>query len=363
MKVEVYLLMRQGTQRRSFLLLFFFGMLLLSAACGESASPATSSPVRVNGFGTAANHVHSLYAFPSQALVLATHYGSYRSENAGASWKQVSGGSNQLMQGLMNYSLTVSSLDPQRLYLLTQPAVTPYSGTPGLYTSTDQGRTWKLISASAKLTPKTIFMAQAGNEHPEQVYIYLLEQGARGLKVSNDAGEHFSDTGMLPFGRLLGLLALSGAPGQLLAYGNDGMARSTDGGTHWQMIQGITGGIFSLTTAGPQGPLYASGDGGIFVSQDDGTTFTPVNPQATYSSLTASPVQPEVLYGKTGTAIYRSADGGHTWKALPRLKGNLGDLAADRVSAGRLYLSLSYPSAVYRFDQEKGTWTSLTPSA
>src|SRR5579875_2819723 len=70
-------------------------LLLLLSACSASgvASPAvTPTPVRVNGFGTAANHVHSLLALPNHVILLATHYGIYRSTNDGASWHQETGG-------------------------------------------------------------------------------------------------------------------------------------------------------------------------------------------------------------------------------------------------------------------------------
>src|SRR5947209_10657657 len=94
---------------------------LLLVACGNdtSGNQPTANPtvVQVNGFGTAANHVHSLVVLPPHVLVLATHYGLFRSQDDGTNWQVVAGGSNQPMEGLMTYSLTYSSLNPQRLYV------------------------------------------------------------------------------------------------------------------------------------------------------------------------------------------------------------------------------------------------------
>ena len=100
---------------------FIVGSLLLSlialfsAACGGDTSgtqpSANPTAVQVNGFGTAANHVHSLVVLPPNVLVLATHYGLFRSQDGGSSWQEVAGGSNQQMEGLMTYSLTYSSLN------------------------------------------------------------------------------------------------------------------------------------------------------------------------------------------------------------------------------------------------------------
>lgn len=341
---------------------------LLLVACSGNANSgqtATSTPteVSVNGFGIAANHVHSLLALPNHVLLLATHYGTYRSADSGQSWQRVSGGPGQLMQGLMDYALTISPLDPQRIYLLTLQSVTHHAGTLGLYTSTDTGQTWQLAIPTASLTQNTIFTAAAGNDTPDEVYIYQPDLGALGLKVSLDAGQHFTSTGTLPFGTLTGILPLAKVPGTLLIYGGSGIARSTDGGIHWQVIPGITGGIYDLATAGPQSPLYAAGDAGIYASNDAGKTFTLVNNQAAYGSLSVSPSQPQTLYGRTATSVYRSSDGGHTWATLPSLKGNLGDLAVDPDNAAVLYVSQSYPAGMYRFDTGSNTWTSLTPKA
>ncbi len=335
---------------------------LLLAACstgGSGGAAATPTVTRVNGFGGANNHGHSLLAFPDNVLVLATHYGLFRSGDNGSTWNLVAAGPNQSMAGLMTTSLVSSRLNPQRLYVLTQPAVPNAKGTLGLYTSPDQGHTWQL--ATATKTVGNIYFVAAGNDTAEEAYIYLPALGPLGLKVSLDAGQHFSSTGTLPFGSILGLLALPGAPGQLIAYGNNGMARSSDGGAHWQTIAGISGGVFGATTSGPHSPIYASGDAGIYASNDAGKTFTLVYTQSSFGSLIASPAQPRVLYGKTGQAIYRSTDGGHSWNKLPPIKGNLQDLAADPTSPTVLYLSLSYPMEVYRFSQNNGTWSSLTP--
>jgi len=342
---------------------------LLLVACGSNdttgiQSTAGPAAVRVNGFGVAANHVHSLLALPPHVLIMATHYGIFRSADDGASWQEVAGGTNQLMQGLMAYSLGYSSLDSQRLYVLTQPAVNQYAGTPGLYTSADQGRTWELSIATASLTSHTIFLAAPGNDTSGEVYIYLPDLGPLGLRVSVDAGKHFSSTGMLPFGRINGLLAIPGMMGHLLAYGSDGMAYSADGGIHWQSIKGITGGIFDVATAGPSTShlvIYASGDAGIFVSPDGGRTFTLVDSQDSFNSLSVSAAKSQILYGKSGTGVYRSINGGQMWSLLPHIKGNLAVLAVDPNNAMQVYLSLSYPTAIYRLDGKSKEWMSLTP--
>src|SRR5579863_9370830 len=241
------------------LISILLSFIILLAACSSNPSGGnqpTPSNAPVNGFGVAANHVHSLIALPNHILVLATHYGIFRSQDDGTTWQEVAAGPGQPMEGLMAYSLGISSLDPQRLYVLTMIATLPHKGILGLYTSADQGRTWQLTITTAALTPTSIYLVEPSNDTPTQVYIYLPIKGADGLLVSMDAGKHFSSVSTLPFGSILGLLAIPNAPGQLLAYGNDGMARSSDSGKHWQVFKNITGGIYDVTTAGPHSPIY-----------------------------------------------------------------------------------------------------------
>lgn len=343
--------------------------LLESAACSSwnDIGLGTTSPTvqpNVNGFGTASNHPHALLAFPNHVLVLATHYGTFRSGDGGQKWEQVGGGAGQSMDGLMSYSLTASSLHQQRLYVLTQLVQPNAKGTVGLYASNDQGRTWQLATAASNLAAnKTIYLAEAGNDSADQVYVYLPALGKAGLKVSMDGGKHFSDTGLFPFGDMTTLIVIPGAKGHLIAGSSSGMAQSSDSGKHWKIIQGVNSSIYSIVSAGLHQPIYADGDDGLSASQDGGQTFTRVNPQATYgSSLTVSPLQPQVLYGHTAQAVYQSTDGGKTWHTLPQVKGQLYNLVADPSQVQEVYLTMSYPTKVYHFSQTRQAWSSLTPN-
>ena len=342
---------------------------LLLVACGNTENGATAptypTQIPVNGFGVAANHVHTLLSLPNHVLLLATHYGTFRSEDSGKTWRQVSGAGNQLMQGVMNFSLVASPFTTQRLYLLTQPQLSGHAagvGILGLYTSGDQGRTWRLVSKQTDFTTALdgVTFATVGNTTPDEVYIYVRTQSTHGLKISRDNGKHFSDTGTLPFGNITDMIAPPGVAGELLIYGSDGMARSADGGLHWQVLQSITSSIFTMATAGPRSPIYASGDEGTYSSRDGGKTFTRINNEYR-PNIVVSPSQPQTLYTHDETNVYRSANGGKTWDVLPAVKGNHSSIAVDTENAAQIFLSLSYPVEVYGLDQNNTAWTSLTP--
>jgi photosystem II stability/assembly factor-like uncharacterized protein len=347
---------------------------LLLTACGiDNGGPnpvGTPTVQPVNGFGVATNHVHSLVVLPdaNHTLVLATHYGIFRSEDHGSTWQETAAGTNQIMHNLMAYSLSYNPLDPQRLYVLTQIAGLPYSNSPGLYTSGDGGKTWQQSIASSSITSIMIPFARAGNDNPSEVYIYISELGPLGLRVSMDNGQHFTQAGnQLPFGNLLGLLPMPNEPGHLIVFGSDGIATTADGGEHWQVVPDIQGSIFEMTTPGPNDPIYAEGDAGVYASQDGGKSFNLVYTQHSYASLTASPEQPQVVYGKLGLGVYRSPDGGKIWNELPVIQSSQqslsGDvLVADPTDANQVYLAISYPTAAYQFQSTGATWKSLTPA-
>ena len=314
---------------KKFHLLFLLCLALLLVACdsGNSgqATSATPTTVSVNGFGSAQNHVHSLVILPDahQTMVLATHYGIFRSLDHGASWQKTSGGPGQQMQGVMTYWLSYNALNPQRLYVLTfyQTGTVPRGSTLGMYTSGDGGATWQLATPDASVTNSTIDFAVAGNDNPSEVYIYLRELGPLGLRVSMDNGQHFSQAGgSLPFGTLLGLQPIPGQPGHLLAYGDQGIASTSDGGYHWQVLSNIQGSIFEITTPGPNQPLYAEGDSGIYASRDGGQSFTLVYTQHSYSSRAAAGHLWQI--GPTGLSQYR------WWTQLERFACYQGQFAS-----------------------------------
>jgi photosystem II stability/assembly factor-like uncharacterized protein len=354
---------RWKQNKLAILLLFCFCMSAIAACTGgaNSASSTTQQQVRVNGFGTAANHVHSLLAFPDHVLLLATHYGLFRSTDDGDKWTLTAAGPNQIMDGMMTFSMVNSPINEQRLYVLTQPSVNNPKGIQGLYTSGDQGKTWSLAVKTA--TIGNMYFVVAGNASADDVFVYISTLGSQGLQVSHDDGKHFASAGTLPFGNLLGMLAVPGQPGHLLIYGDNGVASSSDNGAHWKMVKDLNSAIYNVTTPGAHDPIYAAGDDGVFVSKDGGKSFTLVYSQIGYGALVASPQTPTVLYGKTAQKIYESTDGGKVWNNLPTIKGNIQALTPDPDNAERVYLALSYPTAVYSYEQGSEAWASLTPRA
>src|SRR5436853_2224310 len=75
---------------KSLILSVMFAALLLTGCDTLAGGDTQPQQVKVNFFGTAANHVHYyLIAFPNNVLVLPTHFGLFRSTDGGRHWALV----------------------------------------------------------------------------------------------------------------------------------------------------------------------------------------------------------------------------------------------------------------------------------
>ncbi len=342
----------------SWLLLGMLALLAL-AACGNAPSKAD--------FGDQKNHIHSMVAVPGHPgmLLVATHYGLFRTTDGGQNWTKVMGDVGQLAANLMDTNLTVSPVDPERVYV---EAITfsdlpkTNAGTQGIYTSDDGGATWQLASALTNLPAASVYYMVAGAGSDKQLYAYFQGLGAQGLFESEDAGAHWQQLGTLPDTESLGLVVDPAKAGHLFVYSEDaGLSVSDDNGAHWQPVAGIKDGISRALLVGSM--LYASGDDGTYVSQDGGAHFTLTLPNITFSYLVSSTAHPTTAFGLTGTQLYITTDGGQTWKplAIPPDRLIAPNLAVEPDSGQTVYLGNSYPVYVYSSSDNGQQWSQIAP--
>jgi len=248
-------------------------------------------------------------------------------------------------------SLAVDPRDPDRLYMAAGEYTGPYARGGALLRSTDRGATWARTELPVKI---------GGNEDgrntgerlmvdPAQGAVLFL--GAKdGLYRSADHGATWSRVEAFPKVHVT-LVAFdpvektkTGETAILYAgfatNRGGGLLVSTDGGVRWGLVDGQPKGLIphhlALDAKGVAYIAYGDAlgpngvtDGAVWKMDPDSgawTDITPVKPGAGdvfgYGGLSLDPAHPGVIVVSTldrwgkGDEVFRSTDGGKTWKGL-----------------------------------------------
>ncbi|HWE46133.1 MAG TPA: hypothetical protein VG407_08895 [Caulobacteraceae bacterium] len=229
----------------------------------------------------------------------------------------------------------------------------------GVWETTDAGVTWSNVSDGFLKTASVGAIAIAASD-PKVIYVGMGEATARANTLHR----------------------------------GDGVYKSVDGGKTWSHIGLDTVDEISRILIDPhdpnrvyvaaQGPLYAhSQDRGVFRSADGGATWKRVlftGDAVGPADLAMDPTNPRVLYAAMwdhlrtpweirafgeGSGLYKSADGGDTWaKTDAGLPSALGKLSvATTADPNRVYAlvatQVSEKSGLYRSDDAGKSWSLI----
>lgn len=142
------------------------------------------------------------------------------------------------------------------------------------------------------------------------------------------------------------------------AVGGTGIAKSTDDGANWTLVTGAPGsmGVTSLAIAGTY--LYAGTFDGVFRSSNGGATWKAMN-----TGLTNKAVSKIAAYGLNvfvltyGSGIFASADTGATWKAANN--GIENKLITGLAPVGSTMYITTSSYGMYKTTDGGATWTAL----
>ncbi|MEV4190021.1 RICIN domain-containing protein [Streptomyces toxytricini] len=275
--------------------------------------------------------------------------GAYRWDTAAEQWIPLTDWIGEKDWNLLGIdALATDPVDPARLYLATGTYTNNWAGNGAILRSKDRGRTFQRTDLPFKL---------GGNEDgrgagerlavdPAANGTLLLGTRKNGLWRSTDHGATWSQVPSFPVKDGAG----SGAGISFVTYGPAGsktvyvgvadrttsLYRSTDGGSTWQAVPGqptgqmpqhgvLSGdGSLYLTYTNALGPNGVTG-GSVWKHTPAGGTWRNVSPsQGDYgfSGLAVDPRKPSTVMVTTlgrwwpEDEIYRTTDGGTTWKAL-----------------------------------------------
>ncbi|MGH7120423.1 MAG: WD40/YVTN/BNR-like repeat-containing protein, partial [Acetobacteraceae bacterium] len=284
----------------------------------------------------------------------------------------------------------------------------------GVWKSDDYGRTWHPIFD--KEPSQSIGAIAVAPSDPNVVYVASGEGLARpdlsigdGIYKSTDAGKTWMHLGLRDGEQIPALAVDPHNPDRVFAavlghpYGPNaqrGIFRSTDGGETWQKtlyIDENTGGadveidpsnpkvVYATLWEERQGPWeydneYQGTKGGIFKSTDGGNTWRkltqglPANLVQAYVAI--APSEPSRLYATVGTTepggyesgrglgFYRSDDGGEHWYRAtsdprPSFRIGGGDLAVPKVDPTNADIIYTASIVTWRSKDGGKTWTAI----
>ena len=293
-------------KRRSDRLVFLLAVVVAVPAVGWAAlrfadRDGSSSALPADDPGVA--HVHGLGINPADgSLYVATHHGTFRigkdktAERVGASFQDTMG-------------FTVAG--PDRFLGSGHPDMQGFrQGQPsrlGLIESSDAGKTWRTLSLSGEADFHGLAAAHG------QVYGWDSGTGRFMTSADRRTWETRSTQPLAAFA------VDPKDPDHIVGAAPDGPVDSTDGGRTWTVEPGpllvvlswdVTAG---LVGAGTDGALHRSDDGGV---SWQASGRLPGEPQALLATGDAFYVAAADREGITG--IYRSTDGGRTWRLFYR---------------------------------------------
>ena len=230
----------------------------------------------------------------------------------------------------------------------------------GLWKTEDAGLNWRNIS-DGQFKSSSVGDIAVADSDPNVIYVGMGEHAVRGVMTT---------------------------------YG-DGVYKSTDAGKTWKNMglektRHISDVVVhphnpDLVYVAAQGPLHGPGsDRGIYKSSDGGTTWKKVlyvDENSGASSLSMDRTNPRILYAATwqhrrtpwkvesggpGSMVWKSTDAGETWKkideGLPKEMGKIG-VSVSPVNPSRVFAIVEAEKSkagLYRSDNGGESWTLLS---
>ena len=232
----------------------------------------------------------------------------------------------------------------------------------GVWKTTDAGQTWSNTSDRYFAVGSMGDIAVSESD-PSVVYAGTGSDGLRsnvsignGVYRSADAGSTWMHVGLEDVGNIGGVIVHPSDPNTALvaAIGNPfkpnadrGVFRTNDGGTHWKKV--------------------------LFVNDSTGVVdveFLPGNPNVVFASVWRAERKPwTIISGSSEGGIYKSTDGGTSWKkltgGLPNQLFGKSNIAVTAGAPNRVYALIEAKpgSGLYRSDDAGENWVRVSDFA
>jgi photosystem II stability/assembly factor-like uncharacterized protein len=272
-----------------------------------------------------------------EVVYAGTDQGLYRSEDGGGQWRLL----DTPMSRSMVWSIAINPVDPSVMFAGTG---TPSS--PGIYRSSDGAKSWKRLSIVIAENcpnvgiPRPTAIAIDPDDH-RHVWVGLEVDGVR---HSPDGGETWTEVnGQIPNKDVHNVLVVAGPPKVVFTVVNDDVWRSLDDGKTWQAAHArevfpwhYPRGIAvkpddSRTVFLTLGDSTPGRVGTVMRSKDAGATWQslglPTQPNSAVWTVSLSAAAPNTVFAASRYGyLYRSDDGGDSWRKLWREFGEVSSI-------------------------------------
>ncbi len=271
------------------------------------------------------------------AVYAGTDMGLYKSDDGGAGWRLL----DTPMNGSMVWSMALDPVDSNVLF-----AGTGTPSQPGIFRSADGGKSWDRLAVEIALDcpnvgiPRPTGIAVDPTDH-RQVWVGLEVDGVR---HSRDGGETWTKVnGQIPNQDVHNVLVVAGPPKAVFTVVNDDVWRSTDDGETWHPARArevfpwhYPRGI-AVKPNDPKTVFVTLGDstpgriGTVMRSKDAGATWQslglPVQPNSAMWTVSIPAAAPDTVFAASRYGyLYRSDDGGDSWRKLWRELGEVSSI-------------------------------------
>lgn len=310
----------------------------------------------------------------SSVLYVGVAGGLYKSADAGQTWTSLSDNVSALPDktsfGGSGALVTAIAVDPRT------PG-TMFAGTwgPGIFKSTDGGKTWSPVNVGFPSTittggfsglPVSTLVFDPTNS--SVVYAGFFDGG--GVYKTVDGGRNWTAQNSGLSTNALSVFSIAIDPGtpQTIYVGTlgPGAYKSTTGGQSWTALQPLgQSGYSAFVALDPKTSttVYVVGAFGLSKSTNGGQNFSILPPPGEFGtnfySLAIDPANTTILYAGTYSAgIFKSADGGQTWTTINSGLGS-SNVNAIAVSSSRAVYAGSYGGGVYKSTDTGQSWNFL----
>ena len=278
--------------------------------------------------------------------------------------------------GLKGEKINALVIDPSTSQTL-------YAGTDrnGVFKSEDGGTSWR--EANTGLSDVTdvdgdIEALVIDPSNPQTLYAGASGGSEGGVCRSENGGTSWRavNTGLTDTNVIA--LAIDPSNPQTLYAGTtaDGVFKSEDGGASWRAVNtGLTDTVTARTlyrivqiiAIDPVNPqtLYAGTASGMFKSEDGGGTWREANTGLTKAfirgAIAIDPVNPQILYaGPSSGGVFKSEDGGASWRAVNTglTDGRAWALAIDPATPQTLYAGTM--GGVFKSEEGGASWKDIS---